>query len=84
MCRGRWHPCKWVAHAIPQATPSEKPTCTHNTCTGNSLDYTDKCMDIMKQHEAAVKEMEAAAIAWVAALFGTPLVCVKVGSVETM
>eukprot|EP00197_Chlamydomonas_leiostraca_P003932 CAMPEP_0202869702 /NCGR_PEP_ID=MMETSP1391-20130828/12599_1 /ASSEMBLY_ACC=CAM_ASM_000867 /TAXON_ID=1034604 /ORGANISM="Chlamydomonas leiostraca, Strain SAG 11-49" /LENGTH=246 /DNA_ID=CAMNT_0049550049 /DNA_START=25 /DNA_END=765 /DNA_ORIENTATION=+ len=45
--------------------------------SGNSLDYTDKCMDIMKEHEAAVKEMEAAAIAWVTALFGTPLVCVK-------
>lgn len=45
--------------------------------SGNSLDYTDKCMEIMGQHQAAVKEMEAAAIAWVCELFGTPLLCIK-------
>lgn len=45
--------------------------------SGNSLDYTDKCMDIMAAEGAAVKEMEAAAIAWVAALFDIPLVAVK-------
>lgn len=45
--------------------------------SGNSLDYTDKCMEIMTRHEAAVKEMEAAAIAWVAQLFGKPMFCVK-------
>jgi hypothetical protein len=45
--------------------------------SGNSLDYTDRCMEIMGQHQAAVKEMEAAAIAWVCELFGTPLLCIK-------
>jgi hypothetical protein len=34
-------------------------------------------MEIMRSENAAVKEMEAAAIAWVADLFGTPLTCVK-------
>jgi hypothetical protein len=45
--------------------------------TGNSLDYTDKCMAIMSKHGAAVKEMEAAAIAWVAQLFAKPMFCIK-------
>ena len=45
--------------------------------SGNSLDYTDKCMEIMTQHTAAVKEMEAAAIAWAANLYHKPLLCVK-------
>eukprot|EP00967_Tisochrysis_lutea_P091124 scaffold130670_cov21-Tisochrysis_lutea.AAC.1 len=44
---------------------------------GNSLDYTDKDMEIMTQHSAAVKEMEAGAIAWVAQLYQVPLLCVK-------
>jgi len=33
----------------------------------------------MAQHGAAVKEMEAGAIAWVAQLYQVPLLCVKVG-----
>lgn len=45
--------------------------------SGNSLDYTEKCLSIMTAHNAAVKEMEAAAIAWVASMFGTPMFCVK-------
>lgn len=45
--------------------------------SGNSLDYTDRCMDTMKEHDAAVKDMEAAAVAWAAALFHVPLLCVK-------
>jgi 5'-methylthioadenosine nucleosidase len=44
---------------------------------GNSLDYTDKDMEIMTQHKAVVKEMEAAAIAWVAQLFRKPMFCIK-------
>jgi len=44
---------------------------------GNSLDYTDMDMQIMTKHGAAVKEMEAAAIAWVANLFKKPMFCVK-------
>jgi 5'-methylthioadenosine nucleosidase len=34
-------------------------------------------MQIMNKHGAAVKEMEAAAIAWVAQLFRKPMFCVK-------
>ncbi len=62
---------------------SSSTCCTPRSCArgggaGNSLDYTDKCLDIMTEHGAAVKEMEAAAIAWVAHLFSTPLICLKV------
>eukprot|EP00803_Ostreobium_quekettii_P008206 evm.model.scf_1725EXC.2 EVM.evm.TU.scf_1725EXC.2 scf_1725EXC:17751-21773(-) len=45
--------------------------------SGNSLDYTDKCMEIMKGSDAAVKEMEAAAVAWAAQLFQKPMFCAK-------
>jgi len=45
--------------------------------SGNSLDYTDKCLEMMESHKAAVKEMEAAAIAWVCSLYSKPLICVK-------
>lgn len=46
--------------------------------SGNSLDYTDKCLEIMAQHEVGVKEMEGAAIAWVVCqLFRTPMFCIK-------
>lgn len=34
-------------------------------------------MEIMTKHLASVKEMEAAAIAWVAQLFHKPMFCVK-------
>lgn len=45
--------------------------------TGNSLDYTVQDMEIMTHHKASVKEMEAAAIAWVASLFNKPMFCIK-------
>lgn len=45
--------------------------------SGNSLDYTEQDMQIMNKHGAAVKEMEAAAIAWVAQMFRKPMFCVK-------
>mmetsp|Transcript_2039 Transcript_2039/g.3190 ORF Transcript_2039/g.3190 Transcript_2039/m.3190 type:complete len:248 (-) Transcript_2039:609-1352(-) len=45
--------------------------------SGNSLDFTDQCMAIMKAEGAAVKEMEAAAVAWTAHLFGVPMLCIK-------
>jgi 5'-methylthioadenosine nucleosidase len=45
--------------------------------SGDSLDYTQEDMKIMVDHGAAVKEMEAASIAWVAQLFGKPMFCVK-------
>jgi hypothetical protein len=47
---------------------------------GNSLDYTEKDMEIMHEHGAAVKEMEAGAIGWVAQLLNLPLVCIKVNT----
>jgi hypothetical protein len=45
--------------------------------TGNSLDYCQQDWDQMHASEAAVKEMEAAGIAWAAALHGTPLLALK-------
>jgi 5'-methylthioadenosine nucleosidase len=45
--------------------------------SGNSLDWHDMDMKIMLDHEAAVKEMEAASVAWAASMFGVPLLAVK-------
>ena len=45
--------------------------------SGNSLDWHDMDMKLMEEHEAAVKEMEAASVAWVSSMFGLPLMCVK-------
>jgi len=45
--------------------------------SGDSLDYTDRCMEIMREHGASVKEMEAGSIAWVAGLFDKPMLCIK-------
>ena len=45
--------------------------------TGNSLDYTDACLKLMDSNQARVKEMEAAAIAWVAMLLRVPFFAVK-------
>lgn len=45
--------------------------------SGNSLDYTEQDMTFMTANKVAVKEMEAAAIAWVAAMFQTPMICLK-------
>jgi 5'-methylthioadenosine nucleosidase len=45
--------------------------------SGDSLDFTDRCMEIMVEHGAAVKEMEAGSIAWVAGLFQKPMLCIK-------
>lgn len=49
-------------------------TCT----TGNSLDKTPEDDKHMQANEAAVKDMEAAAIAWSCALHKTPFIGVKV------
>jgi 5'-methylthioadenosine nucleosidase len=46
--------------------------------TGNSLDKTTECDEIMLANDASVKDMEAAAIAWSAALTKTPFLAVKV------
>ncbi len=45
--------------------------------SGNSLDYTKEDMERMTEHGVAVKEMEAASIAWAAHLFGTPMFALK-------
>jgi len=46
--------------------------------TSNSLDKTDTCDEIMKSHNASVKDMEAAAIAYVAKMQSVPYMGVKV------
>jgi 5'-methylthioadenosine nucleosidase len=45
--------------------------------TGNSLDAPPVDMETLKANDASVKEMEAAGIAHVAAMFGVPLIAVK-------
>ena len=45
--------------------------------TGNSLDMTPEDEQMIKANNGDVKEMEAAAIAWVADLYGIPLVVLK-------
>ena len=45
--------------------------------SGNSLDCPAQDMAFMRDQKVAVKEMEAASIAWVAALFQTPMFCLK-------
>ena len=45
--------------------------------SGNSLDYTEQDMAFMLSNKVAVKEMEAAAVAWVASMFQTPMFCLK-------
>lgn len=45
--------------------------------TGNSLDETDECRRLMAANRARAKDMEAAAVAWVAAECGVPMFAVK-------
>jgi nucleoside phosphorylase len=45
--------------------------------TGSSLDMTDTDLRIMRQNGGQLKDMEAGAIAYVASLHKTPLLCVK-------
>jgi 5'-methylthioadenosine nucleosidase len=45
--------------------------------TGNSIDTTERDMEIMRSNRIAVKDMEAAAVGWVAALFGMPVMYLK-------
>jgi 5'-methylthioadenosine nucleosidase len=46
--------------------------------TSDSLDKTEKCDDMMLQNDASVKDMEAAAIAWVAKMHSLPFLGIKV------
>ncbi len=45
--------------------------------SGNSLDFTKDELALFEAHGVAVKEMEAAAIAWAAHLYGTPTFTLK-------
>ena len=45
--------------------------------TGNSLDILDRDLEIIQQNNADVKDMEAAAIAWVAALYEKTFIALK-------
>ena len=48
-----------------------------NCTTGSSLDMADEDLALIKKNGGELKDMEAAAIAWVASLYNTPLMCVK-------
>ena len=45
--------------------------------SGNSLDFTKEDLDLFETHGVAVKEMEAAAVAWAAHLHATPMFALK-------
>jgi 5'-methylthioadenosine nucleosidase len=45
--------------------------------TGNSLDYTEKDLEQMRNHKGVVKDMEAAAIAWVCEQHKKPFLAIK-------
>ena len=45
--------------------------------TGNSLEYTEKDLEIMREYNGVVKDMEAASIAWVAEQFKVPFLAIK-------
>jgi 5'-methylthioadenosine nucleosidase len=45
--------------------------------TSNSLDFTKECMANMTEHGAAVKEMEAAAVAEACRMYDVPMVALK-------
>eukprot|EP00798_Chlamydomonas_sp_ICE-L_P020726 gene20726-27541_t len=69
-----------VGHAEAVPTPKLQASLGFKqgvVSSGNSLDYTEKCMEIMTSKNVAIKEMEAAAIAWVCGLFETPFFGVK-------
>mmetsp|Transcript_16702 Transcript_16702/g.27716 ORF Transcript_16702/g.27716 Transcript_16702/m.27716 type:complete len:245 (+) Transcript_16702:2-736(+) len=46
--------------------------------TGNSLDWVERDDELMQENDASVKDMEAAAIAWVSAMNKVPYMGVKV------
>ena len=48
-----------------------------NCTTGSSLDMADEDLALIRKNGGELKDMEAAAIAWVASLYNTPLMCVK-------
>lgn len=60
-------------HVLVKKTALKKGTVS----TGNSLDYVTRDLEIIQEHEAVMKDMEAAAIAWVARLYKVPLIVIK-------
>lgn len=67
---------EYDAHPTPKL--AEALGCKRGVvCTGNSLDATETCKKLLDEYEASVKEMEAAAMAHVAHLFGVPFIAVK-------
>lgn len=50
---------------------------TGTVSTGNSLDLLDKDMQIIRANQAIIKDMEAAAIAWVCQTLSVPMIAIK-------
>lgn len=50
---------------------------TGTVSTGNSLDLLDKDMEIIRANQAIIKDMEAAAIAWVCRTLSVPMIAIK-------
>lgn len=48
-----------------------------NISSGNALDFTDQELATIAAHGAILKEMEAAAVAWVGYITGTPVFAIK-------
>jgi nucleoside phosphorylase len=67
------YPCADVDHLARRLDAK-----TGVVSTGNSLDAPDVDLDLMAVNDASLKDMEAAAVAWVCWLSGTPFFAVKV------
>ena len=50
---------------------------TGKISTGSSLDHTDIDLETINRHGAVIKDMEAAAIAWVCEIYRVPLIVLK-------
>ena len=61
--------------AVDLARQLDIPTAV--VCTGNALDMSPTDEAILKREPVVNKEMEAAAIAWVASLWNVPLIAIK-------
>ena len=68
------------ARSIDMPTiPIDVPTAVQSgiVSSGNSLDFTMEDLHLFEAHGVAVKEMEAAAVAWAAHLHATPVFALK-------
>ena len=68
------HPTSLRALEIAQKL--KLPTATFST--GNSLDHTERDLEIFLQNGAQLKDMEGSALAWVCRQHDIPLICLKV------